>query len=379
MTDSVLSEKTSATEHQQTPTIERDLEVNSKFWLKKRLADTIDIERKFLRNTYVPFDLLPRHVQQFRSIYVGQRPNHHWATIGVVDRSIQRKTFGVCRLTDMRGLRAHLFVMGKAYTAYEKQLEAGAVLGVFEPTIVWSSDQDADVGLLVTSPDHILLIGTSYDMVRCQQMIRQDKQCDAMVDGRSGSFCDRHLARLCSKSKNTRMELASGDSAIEVRWARLTHTDRGDKYLAASNSSSSSSSSSSSKSRNGNQTIAKMEFTYTIKGRGAITSEGIELHAKKQANTKIDKKALAEALRGRTDPGSAMIRKVHGIKDDRSNLPAVSREAMLKMGMSTRQVLSKEEEAAKKRSIDQLLKTTANQNGGGGGDDPQKKPRYIYL
>lgn len=83
--------------------------------------------------------------------------------------------------------------------------------------------------------------------------------------------------------------------------------------------------------------------------------------------------------------------------------PALSKDAMMKMGLSTRQVLTKEEAAAKvrkklcdihtrtyafiqpfthmasydylqKRSIDALLKTTANKE-----EDPQKKQRYVYL
>lgn len=78
--------------------------------------------------------------------------------------------------------------------------------------------------------------------------------------------------------------------------------------------------------------------------------------------------------------------------------PALSKDAMMKMGLSTRQVLTKEEAAAKvnllcdtcpshcffthmawynylqKRSIDALLKTTANKE-----EETQKKQRYVYL
>ncbi|CDH50724.1 predicted protein [Lichtheimia corymbifera JMRC:FSU:9682] len=345
-------------------TSEPEIEHTSRFRLKQRRVDQTDIEKKLLLYSYVPIEKLAEHVAQWRSIYVTKKPSDQWATIGIVDRCITRKQYMVVRLTDMRGMHAHLFITGKAFDALYDKINKTTVLGIFEPSIVWSSELRADVAIQASQTKQLLVIGTSYDLVQCIQHISLEKQCENMVDGRSGNYCDRHLERLCKRSKNTRMELASGDSALEIRWARVSKTPQGDVYESASRTQS-------------NTTAKKKEFTYTIKGLGSITSDGVHLQTNKiksKEEMAAKKKELTEFLRGRTDPGAEMLRLVNGIQDDRPKSPALSKDAMMKMGLSTRQVLTREEAAAKKRSIDALLKTTANKE-----EDPQKKQRYVYL
>lgn len=318
----------------------------------------------FAFHSYVPIEKLAEHVAQWRSIYVTKKPSDQWATVGIVDRCIVRKQYMVVRLTDMRGMHAHLFMTGKAFDALHDKINKATILGIFEPCIVWSSEMRADVAIQASRTDQLLLIGTSYDLVQCIQYVTQEKQCENMVDGRSGNYCDRHLERLCKRSKNTRMELASGDSALEIRWARVSKTPQGDVYESTSRMQS-------------NTTTRKKEFTYTIKGLGSITSDGVHLQTRNTTSKEdkaTKKKELTEFLRGRTDPGAEMLRLVNGIQDDRPKSPALSKDAMMKMGLSTRQVLTKEEAAAKKRSIDALLKTTANKE-----EETQKKQRYVYL
>lgn len=120
---------------------------------------------------------------QWRSIYVTKKPSDQWATVGIVDRCIVRKQYMVVRLTDMRGMHAHLFITDKAFDALHDKINKATILGIFEPCIVWSSEMRADVAIQASRTDQLLLIGTSYDLVQCIQYVTQEKQCENMVDG----------------------------------------------------------------------------------------------------------------------------------------------------------------------------------------------------
>ena len=89
----------------------------------------------------------------------------------------------VVRLTDMRGMHAHLFITGKAFNTLHDKIDKATVLGIFEPLIVWSSEMHADVAIQVSRIDQLCIIGTSYDLVQCIQYTSLEKQCENMVDG----------------------------------------------------------------------------------------------------------------------------------------------------------------------------------------------------
>lgn len=82
----------------------------------------------------------------------------------------------------MRDNIFHLFLLDEAYKKFKETLHTGSVVGVFEPTIVWSKEENADVALRVDRPDQLLNIGDSLDMTQCAADIFPGKQCQAMVD-----------------------------------------------------------------------------------------------------------------------------------------------------------------------------------------------------
>ncbi|KAI8146259.1 hypothetical protein BJV82DRAFT_576549 [Fennellomyces sp. T-0311] len=173
----------------------------------------------------------------------------------------------------MCGFHFHLFVFGKACS---HDIQVGRVVGIFKPTIVFSSDLKADIALSVKDKAQLLLIGDSQDLIQCSAFVRKDKQCPAMLDGRTGTLCDLHITNACKASKNTRMELASG--ALEVRWAKLSAQG----YQATQP-----------------ERRLDKEYTYIFKGRGPITSDGTELHVKNPktyAEDVKEKEALARAV-----------------------------------------------------------------------------------
>ncbi|KAI9469310.1 hypothetical protein BDB00DRAFT_264399 [Zychaea mexicana] len=181
--------------------------------LKKGYTSSPDLESKFLPNAFIPIDQLESHAAKFSSIQVGKKPSDDWCTVGVIDRlKVQEdnKKFCVARISNMCGSYFHLFIFGKAYAKYKKDLEVARVVGVFKPKVARSSDVKADVAVSVDSKDQLLMIGESEDLIQCSHMILKNKQCQVMLDGRSGTLCDHHIAMACKSSKNTRMELASG-------------------------------------------------------------------------------------------------------------------------------------------------------------------------
>ncbi|KAI9309443.1 hypothetical protein BJ944DRAFT_576 [Cunninghamella echinulata] len=142
-----------------------------------------------------------------------------------------------------------------------------------------------------------------------------------------------------------------------------------------------------SKSKNG-QTIYKSvsegmasysqidkEYSYIIPDKGTMTSDGKELNKKPVVDEKKlakEKRAWTEFLRGRNDPGAAMIRKIKGIKEEEQH-SALSKEAILRI--HNEHVLDDKEKAAKKRSVDEIL----NQRKKPKQSNKEDEKKYIYL
>ncbi|KAI8097614.1 uncharacterized protein BX664DRAFT_326806 [Halteromyces radiatus] len=316
---------------------DKDVETYSGIRLRKRYMKTTDLDNKLATLDYIACNHLSSRIKP--SIYVEIKKPKDWATIGIVERSIKTdNAMLVLRLTDLRNCYIDLFLLGKANERYKDLVKVGTVLGVTKPTVLSSEDA---VGLQVNHLQQIWHIGESLDMGRCEAYIQPPKRCSATIDRRSGVFCDLHITSICNLSKNGRMELASGDSGIDIRWASTVQSKEGQTHYKDVSGSLYSK-------------IKKKEHIYTIKDI-RMTSDG------KQVNKKpvIDKQKIANEkeswtkfLKGHNDPGAMNIRKIIGIQDDQPST-ALSKEALLKVHNTT--ILDVKEKASKKRSIDQIL------------------------
>ncbi|KAI9266517.1 hypothetical protein BDA99DRAFT_505902 [Phascolomyces articulosus] len=321
--------------------------------LKKGYISSPDLESIFMSNAFISMDQLTIHVNKFKSIRVGQKPSKEWGTVGVIDQvktypvQIEEQKeeqdsknnkkkgnnkFCIARVSNMSGVYFHLFVFGKAYKEFKDKLQVARVISVLKPDIARSSDRTADIALYVDSYEQLLIIGESEDLVQCSQFIRPSKQCPAMLDGRTGTLCNYHIELACKASKNSRMELASGDGGLEVRYAKVSAAGKSGRSMYQLT-----------------QPERKLdrEFTYVFEGRGAITSEGKELntkHPKKNIEDLKKNEELAGFLKGKSDPGAEMIRKIIGIQEEKKpKSNGLSVEAMLKMGYNHKEVLTKDQ------------------------------------
>ncbi|OBZ84069.1 hypothetical protein A0J61_07882 [Choanephora cucurbitarum] len=258
--------------------------------------------------------------------------------------------------------------MRKAFTKYDYAIGLGSVVAVKRPFLLKPTETGQSVALHVDQIQQMWVIGQSLDLVQCAGYAKKDMRCSAWTDSRTGEFCDKHLEKVYNYSKNGRMELASGNSGFDIRWAtQIKQTDGTLSYE-------------SKRQKKPVDSVAKLfgnrfksKQAYYIKGKGLVTTDGTIMKqalAKKEP-TEAEKDELKKFLRGRRDPGAEMIRKIKGIEDEGPKT-VLSNEALDKLGIGSKS-LSKEEEESKKRSFEALNKATkenATEN---------KKPRFVYL
>ncbi|KAI8073890.1 hypothetical protein BC940DRAFT_289446 [Gongronella butleri] len=329
-------------------TVPVDIEPHSGFRLKKRLMPFAKVDKQLLQDRLVPCHELASHVAQWTSIRVGHKPDANWATLAIVERVIvgdEADQVLVAQLTNMRGVVFYAFVTGKAFKTYRDKIPMGTVVGVARPTILRPADVQAPVGLGVQNVHQLFLVGVSKDMDLCEAYVGSNgneddaKRCSATVDRRSGTLCDRHTIHMCGQSRNGRMELASGDSGIEIGWATTsvdrkngrTNYQRLDAALATS-------------------ARIKRTYTYIVPGKGPMNTMAKIINKTPtvdKAKVEKDKKAWTNFLDGRTDPGAMMIRKVKGI-EEKKQVNVLSKEAFLKIHNKSK--VDKEEEEKKVQS-----------------------------
>ncbi|KAI8885432.1 hypothetical protein K501DRAFT_215590 [Backusella circina FSU 941] len=355
------SNKNNETEVQRDDRI--DCDGRTGFRIRKRLPKCGPWELGLMDFQYIPIDQVQKHVKLFNSIQVGIRPSEDWFTTGIVDNSTVNDDYCVTQFSDMRGSAVHVYVTGKAFKKFSYAIGMGSIISVKKPHILKPTEVNTPFALHVDQVQQMWVVGQSLDLVQCQAFVKRDKQCEEWTDGRSGEYCRTHLTTLYNKSKNGRMELVSGNAAIDIRWANIKTSNSGqvsyeskDKQLADS----------LLKRR-------KLKNAYFIKGKGLVSIEGKIIKQNtppKKVDSNADKTNLAEFLKGRHDPGAEMIRQLKGIKEETPRT-VLSNEALTKMGIG-RNLLTKEEEDAKKRSFDNLLQQSANQK-------VNKKPRYVDI
>ncbi|KAL0077294.1 hypothetical protein F4703DRAFT_1883194 [Phycomyces blakesleeanus] len=329
--------------------------------LKSRTSSVVEQEMQLLDLEFIPVHSLEAHASLFYSTRIGTKPLTKWGTKGVVERIICSQKFSVAKVTNLRGNYFHLFLFGQAFKTHTKRITVGSVLCVCNPVVTRPTQLNSAVGLYVSDSKQISVVGMSMDLAQCNAFVSDTKQCDSMIDSRAGEFCDVHIKRAFGMSRNTRMELASGTTGLDVCWIQKQQSIQGTLFKATTER----------KKRD------RKEDSYIIEGKGTFTSDGIETKVKSTPTEKPqpqNEADLREFLKGKSDPGAEMIRRLRGIKET-TTASALSKEAMAKMGMSRRDVeLTNEDNAAKKRAIDALMASQSKTIK----KDP-KKPRYIDL
>ncbi|KAG1458368.1 hypothetical protein G6F55_005386 [Rhizopus delemar] len=336
-----------------------DTDVRTGFRLKRRLVSEANCQRGLQNVQFIPLLHVQNHVAQYNSIRIGIKPSQDWATMGVIDKCHLRDDFCVVRMTDMKGDYLYVYITDKAYKKFENAIGMGSVLVFKRPNVLVANKANGTAALHVSQIQQMWVVGQSLDLVCCQGYSKQGQVCEEWIDRRAGEYCDVHLTKVCNYSKNGRMELASGDVGIDIRWATAVKQADGRIVYQAK------------KRPDIKSTAQKKVEAYYIKGKGLINVKG-ELFKKalqEKNNTADNNENIAEFLKGRRDNGSEMIRKLKGIEEEKPK-QSLTKEALQKMGLG-KNVLSEEEEEAKKRSFDALNKETQA--------NIEKKPRFILL
>lgn len=109
-----------------------------------------------------------------------------------------------------------------------------------------------------------------------------------ILDRRSGEFCNKHLERVYGFSKNSRMELAGGNSGFDIRWAtKVRQADGTFVYQTTQKSAATTS------SPNGSN--KKIKEAYYVKGLGLVATDGSVIKQKlKPQGENPEERALLE-------------------------------------------------------------------------------------
>ncbi|KAI7870591.1 hypothetical protein BDF14DRAFT_1771513 [Spinellus fusiger] len=226
------------------------------------MTSVVDMEMRLMTCRFIPVHRLEEHAALFHATRIGVKPLSDWATVGVIDRCLTKDKFTVAKVTNLRGHYFHVFIFGLPHRQY--RLKVGSVIAIYRPIVLQPTELNSSVALYVNDKKQIWVVGESKDLAKCQAFVSSDKQCDVMIDSRAGEFCDSHIKRAFGLSRNTRMELASGDTGLDVRWTQQRQTKQGTLYQATSNRKS------------------WKEDSYVIQGKGVFKSDGTQ---KKVHNT----------------------------------------------------------------------------------------------
>lgn len=121
-----------------------------------------------------------------------------------------KSRYCVLTLTDLKW-EISLFLFDEAFKRYWK-IQVGYIIAILNPGIMKPKNIDSGDFCLVLSHeyDSLLELGVSRDLGFCNAMKRNGKQCTAWVDIRHFEVCGFHVDQGMYKTKNSRMEIASG-------------------------------------------------------------------------------------------------------------------------------------------------------------------------
>ncbi|KAH8548676.1 hypothetical protein BGW37DRAFT_505850 [Umbelopsis sp. PMI_123] len=387
------------------------IEPMSKFRISERIMKALEVKKRLMAQSFVPIQSVEQHVaklQQSTAAYFStllEQPNEkiqidpsqskNWATVGILADDPQERTsakqtkYSLLKISNLVDVHLNVLLFGKTHQAWAPRLRRGMIIGIQQPKILRPTETDTTTGLHIDQVNHIFIIGWSKDCAQCEAYLRNGSQCSAIIDGRNGIYCEDHIRNAFKRSKNSRMELASGNITMAICSATEAQDNQGRHVYKVKDGIPAQ-----ARNTNDNRNRAASDNSaYILDGRGIVTN-GKTINSLLAANnSKGNKKKLAEFLSSRNDIGAQMLRRAIGLgvepatttDSDKKAPSPFSSEAVRKIGFNpdaSAGLLSRSEKDEKCRAINRLLhreKDTPAPSVSQLALGSQSEDKYVYL
>ncbi|XP_076243067.1 minichromosome maintenance 10 homolog [Calliopsis andreniformis] len=152
---------------------------------------------------------IPVTVSKIKYHILSDKVSSDWVIAGVLVSKSPPKTsqkgtsYCIWKISDlsMNINTVCLFMFSKAYKAFWKTT-IGTVIGVLNPNILESKDNNDLATLSVDNPQKIMILGTSKDMGKCRSVKKNGEPCNSIVNKSHCEFCVYHVKqeyKKCSK------------------------------------------------------------------------------------------------------------------------------------------------------------------------------------
>ncbi|KAJ2961360.1 hypothetical protein NQZ79_g3373 [Umbelopsis isabellina] len=387
------------------------VEPMSKFRLRERVMKAQDVKKRLMDHEFIPIQSVQQHITNLNKSTAARFPElikygkkietnpkllEYWATVGVLESSPQERTtstkkkYCLLRLTNLVDVQVNILLFGQTYESWYRRLQQGMVIGIQKPKVLRPTELDTTTGLHVDRVDNIFIIGWSKDCAQCEAYLRDGSQCSTVIDGRNGIYCEEHVMFAYKRSKNTRMELASGDVALEIRAATESKTDQGRHVYRVQGGIVKTQKRSSAY---GTKMVPQDNAAYVLDGGGIVTNSKTTTDLLSANYSKENKKELADFLSARNDFGARMLRQTTGFvntldesaQESAKGGSAFSAEAIRRIGFNpdpSAGQLSRIDKDQKSQAIDRLLRREKDKPLPSGSQQAltsQPKEKFVYL
>ncbi|CAO3659792.1 unnamed protein product [Umbelopsis ramanniana] len=335
------------------------IEPMSKFRISERILKPQEVKKRLMAQTFVPIQSVEQHVaklQQSTAAYFPtllENPNEmnkfdpnqlkNWATVGVLaadplERTSAKNTkYSLLKITNLVDVHFNVLLFGKTHEAWATRLRRGMLVGIQQPKILRPTETDTITGLHVDQVNNIFIIGWSKDCAECEAYLRNGSQCSTIIDRRNGIYCEDHIRNAFKRSKNSRMELVSGNITMAICSATEAQDFQGRHVYKVKDEIPAQARRAYNNSRSANDNAA-----YVLDGRGVVTSGKTVNDLLAANNSKENKKELADFLSTRNDIGAQMLRLATGLgkepvtilDTDKQAPSAFSADAVRKIGFN---------------------------------------------
>ncbi|KAI9283816.1 hypothetical protein BC943DRAFT_327104 [Umbelopsis sp. AD052] len=359
-----FSNKTSSNPSTSNPTTSETasaviIEPMSKFRISERILKAQEVKKRLMAQTFVPIQSVEQHVaklQQSTAAYFPTLleqpteikkfdPNQlkNWATVGILaadplERTSAKNTkYSLLKITNLIDVQFNVLLFGKTHDAWAKRLRRGMIVGIQQPKILRPTETDTITGVHVDQVNNIFIIGWSKDCGECEAYLRNGSQCSTIIDRRNGIYCEDHIRNAFKRSKNSRMELVSGNITMAICSATEAQDVQGRHVYKVKDEIPAQARRAYQHSRSVNDNAA-----YVLDGRGVITNGKSVNDLLSANNSKENKKELADFLSSRNDIGAQMLRLATGLgkepatitDTDKQVSSAFSADAIRKIGFN---------------------------------------------
>lgn len=387
------------------------VEPMSKFRLRERVMKAQEVKKRLIDHEFIPIQSVQQHISNLNKSTAARFPElikygkkietnpkllEYWATAGVLEANPQERTtstkkkYCLLRLTNLVDVQVNILLFGQTYESWYRRLRQGMVIGIQKPKVLRPTELDTTTGLHVDRVDNIFIIGWSKDCTQCEAYLRDGSQCSTIIDGRNGIYCEVHVMFAYKRSKNTRMELASGDVALEIRAATESKNDQGRHVYRVQGGIAKAH---KRNSAYGTKTAPQDNAAYVLDGGGIVTNSKTTTDLLSANYSKENKKELTDFLSARNDFGARMLRQTTGFvstpdesaQESTKGGSPFSAEAIRRIGFNpdpSAGKLSKTDKDSKSQAIDRLLrreKDTALPSGSQQALRSQSKEKFVYL